>query len=202
MSGFGLRIPSKKGPGLQKTSDLFENPKETSTTSNVLTIPVGPSKIDARKALELQEAALTEDAALFDYDRVYDQVSSTARHKAQRDAERVDRRPKYMESIMAAAALRKEEREVLRMQRIKAEDKDDDPQSGEEVFITAAYRSKLQDMRAKGIDPERMKRERGEDEGRETRIGDKDLVRFYQNMARSRVDRTKSPESRNGHSNI
>lgn len=202
MSGFGLRIPSKKGPGLQKTSDLFENPKETSTTSNGLTIPVGPSKIDARKALELQEAALTEDAALFDYDRVYDQVSSTARHKAQRDAEMVDRRPKYMESIMAAAALRKEEREVLRMQRIKAEDKDGDTQPGEEVFITAAYRKKLQDMRAKGIDPEKMKRERGEDEDRETRIGDKDLVRFYQNMARSRVDRAKSPESRNGHGNV
>lgn len=156
----------------------------------------------------MQEAALSEDAAAFDYDTVYEQVSSSARQKAQQEAERNNPKPKYMEAIMAAAAQRRQEREAHRMRRLRDDEENGpagDAEGGEEVFVTAAYRKKLEEMRARGIDPDGKVVD--DDEDRERRIGEEELARFRRGLVQSAssyrgsardapTSRERSPDSR------
>lgn len=202
--GFGLKIPEKRDNKavVKRNNDLFagdaigtlkasDKPKILATSTKNLTE-------------QIQETALQEDPDVFEYDEVYDKVSSDAQHKAKLESRQVvggEGRPsQYMSTFLKSAEERRTERQLAMLRKNKEE-----AQSAEEpVFITLAYRKKLEDMKAK---EEAIKRERL-DEGNVTgrRL---DMNRFYGNIMRrdplrlreegeghDKKDRERSPPSR------
>ena len=124
------------------------------------------SRKNAEKAQEL-------DPTIFDYDGVYDSLRPEKK-KTQEDAER---KPKYMGSLMAAAAVRKrdaliaEEKKIAREREAEGEEFAD-----KEKFVTEAYRRQQEENRR--IEEEERRRE--EDEAKKNKSGG--MTAFYKKM--------------------
>ena len=176
--GYGLRIPEKSKP---KVTNLFDGENsEKKSTKSLITPKLEQNRID-----ELQKEALDEDPTVFDYDKVYESVSSAARYKSKLETQRKDTAPKYMSKILKTVEERKRELEVSKVKRHR--DESSEAVEGE-VFVTAAYRKKLEEMKAQGLDPDAPKEEEGERQ-------DKDMDKFYRNVI-YKQRRERSPDRR------
>ncbi|XP_061326166.1 nuclear speckle splicing regulatory protein 1 [Pezoporus flaviventris] len=141
--------------------------------------------------LEIQKA-LEEDATVYEYDSIYDEMQqqkkeSNARVLSGRD----DKKPKYIQNILKAAEIRKKEQEKRMERKIQ---KEREMEGGEfdhkEAFVTSAYKKKLQ--------------ERAEEEERERREAaleayldvtkQKDLSGFYRHLLNQRVGEEEMPK--------
>lgn len=219
MSGFGLRIPEKKTQK-PKVTNLFNvetakdtdantntntakdtntnTAKDTNTNTNVTTKDTNTnvttkdtkktSFIPDRHLVEtIQQTALEEDPSIFDYDSVYEEVSTDARNKA-RLIRAPQEGPKYMPAILKAAEERKREQEALKIRKYRKEVTSDD-----QTFMTAAYKRKLEEMRQKGIEPDKSSDD--EEIDRDSR----DLSRFHRNIMKRDISsrsREQSPPNK------
>ena len=128
------------------------------------------SSLDSRKH---QEAAEDLDPSIYDYDAVYDSLKPEKKVTPE-DAEK---RPKYMKSLLASAAVRKrdaliaEEKKIAREREAEGEEFAD-----KEKFVTEAYKKQQEENRR--IEEEERKRE--EEEARKNKGGG--MTAFYKDM--------------------
>jgi len=106
-----------------------------------------------RQALELQKAALTEDASVFDYDGVYDSMTSARDSAAAAQAsERKERKSKYTENLLKQAQMRKLQSDRIYERKLRREAAEVAEMHGgvkdEDKFVGAAYRKQLEEREA------------------------------------------------------
>jgi coiled-coil domain-containing protein 55 len=152
---------------------------------------------DAANAAATTSAALKEDANAFEYDAVFDDIERSRGHKAKELAnERVERKSRYIEDLMAKANARRKENDASYERRLLKERlKEDHLYADKDKFVTAAYRAKLKED-AKWLAEEKV-RDAMEEEEDVTRRGASAMTAFYSNVLHGKTSSTggKTPEN-------
>ncbi|XP_068626167.1 nuclear speckle splicing regulatory protein 1-like [Battus philenor] len=177
---YGLILSDKsknKPPLFQATRNVFGNDSDSEDESSKRPVLLRPSDNTNRQSKITQEKAVIEDPTVYQYDEIYDSMTSKKEEKKELDKE--GKKPKYIENLMKAANKRKIEYERrLERQIQKEREKEGDEFADKEVFVTSAYKKKLEEMK---IEEEKEKYE----EYLES-IGDvtkqRDLGGFYRHL--------------------
>lgn len=135
----------------------------------------------------MQEDALKEDPTIFQYDEVYDEMAASREEEKKAKTTEV-KEAKYINRLMIVAEKRKLENESRLERKIQKErDAEGDKYKDKEVFVTSAYRAKLEAL--KKADEEARREEYLED------IGDvrkqKDLGGFYRHFYEMKLGKDK-----------
>lgn len=119
------------------------------------------------------EAATELDSSVYEYDSVYDSLKPKKKEvKAEED-----RRPKYMQSLMQAAEVRKRDALIAEEKKIARErEAEGDEYEGKEKFVTEAY--KRQQEENKRLEEEEKRRE--EEEAKKNKGGG--MSAFYRKL--------------------
>lgn len=191
LSRYGLIKPQKPSTRLLAFASDSDSDDEPSKKK----IPIGESITQKRQARVIQEDALKEDPTIFQYDEVYDEMS-TNREEAKKAKTTEVRQSKYINKLLVAAEKRKIEYESRVERKVQKErDAEGDKFKDKEVFVTAAYRQKLEAM--KKAEEEAQREEYLES------IGDvrkqKDLSGFYRHMYEQKLgsDKTETKSTEN-----
>ncbi|KAL9171498.1 hypothetical protein ABFS82_04G212800 [Erythranthe guttata] len=129
---------------------------------------------------EQHKKALEEDPSVFDYDGVYDKMKEKQVLPAQQ--ERVDRKPRYIQTLMDKAKQRERDHEISYERKLaKERSKDEHLYSDKDKYVTSAYKRKLAEQ-AKWMEEERLRemREAKDDVTKKT-----DLTDFYFNLGKN-----------------
>nr|CAI5853812.1 unnamed protein product [Callosobruchus analis] len=146
---YGLIIPNKTGHQIGKVTinkpSIFE---EESDSDSSEVKPTGiPKSLKKQEKLN-QNKALEEDPTVYQYDEVYDEIDKKRKETklARKD---IDRKPKYINRLLAAAEKRKRENE-RRIERQVQKEREEEGEmfKDKESFITSAYKKKLEEMKA------------------------------------------------------
>ncbi|CAF0712039.1 unnamed protein product [Brachionus calyciflorus] len=197
---YGLIIPSKT-----KAQTALQKPKTTvkpcifdedddeempntsiSNTKSKSTLnQVNTSSSLLKKQTQIQiEKALQEDQNVFEYDEIYDELEKE-KHKIDPKLKKNEsKEPKYIVGIMKAAAKRKLELEKVQERKIQKErEEEGDLWSDKEVFVTSAYRKKMEERQQ--IEEEERRQEQIENllDVRKQ----KDLSGFYYSLLKMRT---------------
>ena len=152
----------------------------TLVKTNLTRCSTRPTPIECVQAAELHKQALEADAAIFDYDGHFDGFQDSRKQKLKAaDDERVERKSRYIESLIAKQKEREREQDIIYERRLlKEREKEDHLYGDKEKFVTAAYRKKLEEDR-KWLEEEKIAdaREAADDV---TKKGD--LSGFYHNL--------------------
>jgi len=123
---------------------------------------------------------LQADATIFDYDGHFDGFQDTRKQKVKdQDEERVERKSRYIESLMAKQKERDREQDIIYERRLlKERVKEDHLYGDKDKFVTASYRKKLEEDR-KWLEEEKIAdaKEAAEDVAKKG-----DLSGFYHNL--------------------
>uniref|UniRef100_A0A0A9XZF5 Nuclear speckle splicing regulatory protein 1 n=1 Tax=Lygus hesperus TaxID=30085 RepID=A0A0A9XZF5_LYGHE len=182
---YGLQIPKKSNQPLLKTSVFGEDSdSEKSGGEDWLKKASKPdfsSSITKRQTKLEIEKALNEDATVFQYDEIYDEMDQKKQSAAKKDK---DRKPKYVEKLLVAAEKRKMENE-RRYERVvqKEREAEGDEFKDKETFVTSAYKKKLEEF-AK-LDEEQKRQDMLEDIGDVTK--QQDISGFYRHLYQETV---------------
>jgi len=153
-----------------KNGPLSEPPRLNSKVSESVMFGDMSSTLTSRKHAEKAQEL---DPTIYDYDAVYDSLKPEKK-KTPEDAER---KPKYMSSLLAAAAVRKrdaliaEEKKIAREREAEGEEFAD-----KEKFVTEAYRKQQEEN--KRIEEEERRRE--EEEAKKNKSGG--MTAFYKKL--------------------
>lgn len=181
---YGLIKPQKPSTRLL----AFASDSDSDNEPTKKKIPIGESITQKRQARIIQEDALKEDPTIFQYDEVYDEIN-TNREEAKKAKSTEVRQSKYINKLLVAAEKRKIEYESRVERKVQKErEAEGDKFKDKEVFVTAAYRQKLEAM--KKAEEEAQREEYLES------IGDvkkqKDLSGFYRHMYEQKLGADKS----------
>lgn len=159
-------------------------------------ISIAESSTQKRQARIMQEDALKEDPTIFQYDEVYDEINTT-REEAKKAKTTENRQSKYISRLLVTAEKRKLEFETRLERKVQKErEAEGDKFKDKEVFVTAAYREKLEAMKKAEEEAQREEYLEG--------IGDvrkqNDLSGFYRHVYEQTVGNdkkeTKLPEEK------
>ncbi|KAK9497383.1 hypothetical protein O3M35_004714 [Rhynocoris fuscipes] len=132
------------------------------------------TKLDMQRALEL-------DATVFQYDEIYDQMEQQRQSKSTKD---IERKPKYIQKLIASADKRKIENERrIERQVQKERENEGDEFKDKETFVTSAYKKKLEEF-AK-LDAEQKRQDMLEEIGDVTK--QQDISGFYRHLYQTTV---------------
>ncbi|KUF73669.1 Nuclear speckle splicing regulatory protein 1 [Phytophthora nicotianae] len=144
-------------------------------------------KKDAKKKSQVDKVraqALAEDASVFDYDAVYDDMKSARETEAEKRAvkrEEEKKKPKYISTLLQQAKIREVENERIRERRLLNERKADDALYGDkEKLVSASYKRKLQEMQR--WDAEDARLAAVEEQEDVTKQGEHAMAGFYANL--------------------
>ncbi|KDN49195.1 hypothetical protein K437DRAFT_273277 [Tilletiaria anomala UBC 951] len=130
------------------TATAKREPKKGASKGN--TLGIGSKAAPASRSSQLaQDAALVVDASIFDYDAAYEKMQQ-AKHavKERKDAEKAERKPKYIGNFLDSAELRKRDRARAEAKMIQRErEREGDEFEETEVFVTDAYREQLEEIK-------------------------------------------------------
>ncbi|KAK1063301.1 hypothetical protein LTR74_009589 [Friedmanniomyces endolithicus] len=126
------------------------------------------------------KSAQEVDPSIFDYDSFHAAKSTvTSAKKAAARQEALDRKPKYINNLLEAAARRKQDQLVAKEKLLQKErEAEGDEFAGKEKFVTGAY--KEQQVEARRLEEEEKRR--GEEEERRKRVGGGGMQGFYRSM--------------------
>ncbi|CAO3572513.1 unnamed protein product [Mortierella alpina] len=161
----------------------FSSSISSTSAVNKTLRPYATSTLQSTSVIEQQNAALAQDATVFDYDGVYDQLKAGDRaRELARKQDSQDRKPKYVNALLQAAETRKRDRQIAEEKRIERErEKEGEEFKDKEQFITPAYKAQKEAMRL--AEEEDRKRE-------ELMAKDKDgslMQGFYRTMLEERT---------------
>ncbi|CAF0741815.1 unnamed protein product [Adineta steineri] len=164
---FGLSFPSKPK---SKTSTILPINKncfaasafsldddDDADTSNKISKPPTSSRLALNpKAQRDIEQALEEDPNIYEYDEVYEQVSSTVQQEQRREEKKrleresnTVREAKYVVGLLEKNKQRQKEYDRVLERRIQRErEAEGDQYADKEVFVTSAYKIKLAEQQA------------------------------------------------------
>ncbi|XP_047985191.1 nuclear speckle splicing regulatory protein 1 [Leguminivora glycinivorella] len=177
---YGLILPEKAKPNkpvFKATRNVFGNDSESDDDSNNKPVLLRPSDNINRQAKITQSKAIEEDPTIYQYDEIYDSMTIKKEEKKQKVKEL--KQPKYIENLLKTANKRKLENERrIERQVQKEREKEGDEFKDKEVFVTSAYKKKLEDLR---LEEEKEQREEYLE-----KIGDvtkqRDLGGFYRHL--------------------
>ncbi|TDH66506.1 hypothetical protein CCR75_007742 [Bremia lactucae] len=140
--------------------------------------------VHACRVDKLHALALAEDASVFDYDAVYDDMKSARAIEAGKSAAKREdekKRPKYISTLLQQAKIREVENERIRERRLLNERKADDVLYGDkEKLVSASYKRKLQEMQRWDAEDARLAEvEEREDVVKQAEHG---IAGFYANL--------------------
>lgn len=141
------------------------------------------------KVERTHQQALEQDPSVFDYDGVYDDMTSerqekASKRKAQRESEK--KQPKYIATLMEKAKIREIENERIRDKRLLNERKQEDAlYEGKEKFISASYKRHL--MERKKWDEEDARLDAIEEAEDVTKRGERGMADFYANLLNNNI---------------
>lgn len=126
------------------------------------------------------KAAEEVDASIFDYDSFHDAKTSVVEAKkeaAKQDA--IERKPKYINNLLDAAARRKQDQQVAREKFLQKERENEGEEfADKEKFVTGAYKEQQEETRRL---EEEEKKKAEEEEKRKRQIGG-GMQNFYRTM--------------------
>ncbi|CAH0478530.1 unnamed protein product [Peronospora belbahrii] len=133
---------------------------------------------------KIRAQALAEDAAVFDYDAVYDDMKNARESQAIETAAKREldkKRPKYIGTLLHQAKIREVENERIRERRLLNERNADEAQyRDKEKLVSASYKRKLQEMKKwEAEDAQLAAMEEQEDV---TKQGEHAMAGFYANL--------------------
>lgn len=174
---YGLILPDKfkKMPIFEATKNVFGNDDSDEETSKA---PIPMDSTNTKRQAKITQAkALDEDPSVYQYDEVYDDIKEKVNEVRQKT--KVDKNPKYIGNLLKTAQKRKLENERrIERQVHKEREKEGDEFADKEVFVTSAYKKKLEEMR--------QEEEKEKYEEYLEQIGDvtkqKDLGGFYRHL--------------------
>ncbi|UJR14697.1 hypothetical protein I4U23_001690 [Adineta vaga] len=134
----------------------LDDDEDTDTTSKPTKPPTSSRLALNPKAQRDIEQALEEDPNIYEYDEVYEQVSSTVQQEQRREEKKrleretnTVRAPKYIAGLLEKKEIREKEHERREERRIQRErEAEGDLYADKEVFVTAAYKVKLAERQA------------------------------------------------------
>eukprot|EP01051_Picozoa_sp_SAG22_P010320 SAG22_NODE_921_length_6492_cov_5.072423_3_plen_327_part_00 len=146
---YGLVKPTKKRAAISAFGgggggdDSDDDDGEMSVNQQIQA--AAQAKMRQKKVQAEHQAALDEDATVFDYDGVYDAMQEKRQQSAaSRKKVELDRKPKYIEKIMKMADFKKREEERVKERvEAKARLKELEEFGETEKFVTNAYKKKL-----------------------------------------------------------
>ncbi|CAK4020302.1 Hypothetical predicted protein [Lecanosticta acicola] len=170
ITSFGNGASSKPAPGLINRPKLKSKGDEESRQD--------ASALAAAKARV--KAAEELDASIFDYDSFHDaKTSVTESKKAAARQEALERKPKYINNLLDAAARRKQDQQVAKEKMLQRErEAEGDEFADKEKFVTDAYKQQ-QEENKRLEEEERKKAEEEEERKRKTGGG---MQGFYKSM--------------------
>lgn len=126
------------------------------------------------------QAAESLDPTIFDYDSFHDaKTSITDAKKAAARQDAIDRKPKYINNLLDAAARRKQDQQVAREKFLQKErEAEGDEFADKEKFVTGAYKEQQAETRRL----EEGEKRKGEEEERRRREGGGGMQGFYRGM--------------------
>lgn len=144
---YGLILPNKgkKTPlGTVVRPSIFNDDSDSDTPTVSKPVVYGivrkQDKIDQQRAIE-------EDPTVYQYDEIYDEM---AQKKVQSKLARkdIDKKPKYISKLLAAADRRKRENEKrIEKQVQKEREAEGETFKDKESFVTSAYKKKLEELK-------------------------------------------------------
>ncbi|NXI65616.1 NSRP1 protein, partial [Anseranas semipalmata] len=191
---YGLIMPKKlqqKNLVSSKLSVFADDSDEEPSVGESLQKEALKKQAMKQTKLEIQKA-LSEDATVYEYDSIYDEMQQKKKEtNARMLSGKDEKKPRYIHNILKAAEIRKKEQEKRMERKIQ---KEREMEGGEfahkEAFVTSAYKKKLQ--------------ERAEEEERERRQAaleayldvtkQKDLSGFYRHLLNQRVGEEEMPK--------
>ncbi|KAG1670288.1 hypothetical protein FOA52_003638 [Chlamydomonas sp. UWO 241] len=136
----------------------------------------------AAKVQAQYEDALAQDASVFDYDGVYDSMQEQRVQPKQQ--EKIERKSRYIAQLKDQAEGRKRESDVqFERRQLKDRAKEDHLFEDKEVFVTAAYRKKLEEQKLW----EESERKKEEEESKYDVRSVGHMGNFYANLLTSNV---------------
>ncbi|KAF9916305.1 hypothetical protein BX616_004090 [Lobosporangium transversale] len=129
--------------------NLKRGPISSTSSVNKTLRPYATATLQSTAVIEQQNAALAEDATVFDYDGVYDQLKAGERaRELARKKDSAERKPKYVAALLQAAETRKRDRQIAEEKRLERErEKEGEKFKDKEMFITPAYKAQKEAMR-------------------------------------------------------
>ena len=93
------------------------------------------------------QRALEQDASIYDYDGVYDEMKQT-KETANEDKKVADRKPKYMATLLETAKKRQQLHERRTERKVQKErEQEGDEFADKESFVTEAYKQKMAEIK-------------------------------------------------------
>ncbi|XP_027546749.1 nuclear speckle splicing regulatory protein 1 [Neopelma chrysocephalum] len=191
---YGLIMPKKlpqKNLVSKKLSVFADESDEEPSVGESLQKEALKKQAMKQTKLEIQKA-LEEDATVYEYDSIYDEMQQKKKESsAKMLSGQDDKKPRYIHNILKAAEIRKKEQEKRMERKIQKErEMEGEEFAHKEAFVTSAYKKKLQ--------------ERAEEEERERRQSaleayldvtkQRDLSGFYRHLLNQRVGEEEMPK--------
>ncbi|KOB65650.1 Nuclear speckle splicing regulatory protein 1, partial [Operophtera brumata] len=129
--------------------NVFGNDSDSEGESSKKRVLLRPSDIIKR------QKAISEDPTVYQYDEIYEEMVGTKEKEKIKTKE--EKKPRYIENLMKSANKRKIENERRMERQIQKEREEEGEEfKGKEVFVTSAYKKKLEELR---LEEEKEKRE-------------------------------------------
>lgn len=156
---YGLILPRKNKPSssvgirklnpLQTSDDELEKDEDSSLNWVEASLKKSAGNSGQQNLQKrLMREALEEDASVFQYDEIYDELQATksAQIAAKKQAE--EKKPKYIHNIMKQAEKRKLEGERRTERKVQKEREDEgDLYADKESFVTPSYLKKMEELK-------------------------------------------------------
>lgn len=181
------QLSAPKAGNVFGNDDDSEEEEGTDWVKKALKAENEKNKIKRQTQLNMQKA-LSEDATIFQYDEVYDEIER-AKVEEKKSDKKVQKKPKYIQNLLKSADLRKKEQELRKERIIQKEIEAEDAMfPDKERFVTSSYKAKLEEM-------QKFEKEQ-ENQDRLEAIGDvmkqNDMSGFYRHLYRQTVEKNEA----------
>nr|XP_006122318.1 nuclear speckle splicing regulatory protein 1 [Pelodiscus sinensis] len=176
---------------LKKHSVFADDSEEETSVGESLQKEALKKQVMKQTKLEIQKA-LAEDSTVYEYDSIYDEMQQQKKESnAQVLSGKDDKKPKYIQHILKAAEVRKQEQEKRMEKKIQKErEMEGGAFDDKEAFVTSAYKKKLQE---RAEEEEREKKEAALEACLDV-TKQKDLSGFYRHLLNQTVGEEEVPK--------
>ncbi|VDO05429.1 unnamed protein product [Rodentolepis nana] len=154
---YGLIIPNKKPnrepakivPEKNVFGEESEEEEDAKFKHPSFDVKMETLKASLRKSTKINlEKALEEDASVFQYDEVYDEITREKEHKISEKSMPTARKSRYVNKLLEVSAVRKLEKELHNERKAQRElEAEKDKYADKESFVTGAYKAKMAELR-------------------------------------------------------
>ncbi|XP_002735998.2 uncharacterized protein LOC100374423 [Saccoglossus kowalevskii] len=192
---YGLIKKTAKPVLAQKLSIFQDDSSDEETASSQINMSLKKvaikNQIKKQTQVEMQKA-LEEDPTVYEYDSIYDEMERKKKEESLLLKGKSDKKPKYINSLLKAATIRKKEQDRRMERKIQKEREDEgDEFDNKEEFVTSAYRKKLEER----AEEEFKEKRQAELEAKLDVTKQKDLSGFYRHLLNQTVGEEKVGDS-------